>query len=234
MRPHYSRVGTARLLNRMMSTEPLPIKVIQLPETKPLDDPEALWALQVDLLSMAESVLGRRDLSKKIYQPQFSDDGPCIRNTPNLDGAFTELSRAGERYWPAVVFEMAHETVHLLDPVPGSTNNLEEGVAVAFSLHVQPSFGVCLQSSIPSYICAYQLVCNLPGGPLRAAGRVRNRFDALNDITVQDLMGLFPSVGESVLGRLAERFTRTVGQAHLSQLSDVSKELTEDRSSGES
>ena len=185
--------------------------MIQLPETEPLDDPEALWALQVDLLSMAESILGRRDLSKKIYQPQFSDDGPRIRNTPNLDGAFTELSRAGECYWPTVVFEMAHETVHLLNPVPGTTNNLEEGVAVAFSLHVQPSFGVCMQPSIPSYLHAFQLARMLPGGPLRGAERARNQFGALNDITVQDLWGLFPSVGEAVLGRLAERFTRNVG-----------------------
>ena len=187
------------------------MELIQLPVTKPLDDPETLWALQVNLLSTAESMLGRRDQSKKIYQPQFSDDGPCIRNTPNLDGAFTELSRAGEFHWPTVVFEMAHETVHLLNPVPGNTNNLEEGVAVAFSLHVQPSFGVCVQPSIPSYICALQLARMLPGGPLQAAERVRNRFGALNSITVQDLLGLFPSVGEAVLGRLAERFKRHLG-----------------------
>lgn len=198
-------------LYRTMSTDPSSTKVIQLPETKPLDDPEAMWALQVHLLSTAESILGRRDLSKKIYQPQFSADGPRIRNTPKLDGAFTELSRAGECYWPAVVFEMAHETVHLLDPVPGDTNNFEEGVAVAFSLHVQPSFGVCIQPSMPSYLSAFQLVCTLPGGPLRAARRARDRFGALNAITIQDLQGLFPSVGEEVLRKLAERFTRNLG-----------------------
>ena len=195
-------------LYRTMSTEPSSTKVMQLPETKPLDDPEAMWALQVHLLSTAESILGRRDLSKKIYQPQFSADGPCIRNTPILDGAFTELSRAGECYWPTVVFEMAHETVHLLDPVPGGTNNLEEGVAVAFSLHVQPSFGVCIQPSIPSYLHAFQLAQILPGGPLRAARRVREEFGMLNDITLQDLHDLFPSVDEAVLGILARRFER--------------------------
>ena len=95
-----------------------------------------------------------------------------------------------------------------LDPVTGDTNNLEEGVAVAFSLHVQPSFGVCIQPSIPSYLRAFQLARILPGGPLRAAGRVRDEFGALNDITVQNLQDLFPSVGEVGLGRLVERFTR--------------------------
>ena len=93
-------------------------EVIQLPETMPREAPEALWTLQLELLSMAESILGHRDIRKKIYSPQFSDEGPCIRNTPNLDGAFAELSRVGECYWPTVVFEMAHETVHLLNPFP--------------------------------------------------------------------------------------------------------------------
>ena len=151
------------------------------------------------------------DLSKKIYQPKFSDEGPCLRNTPNLDGAFAELSRAAECSWPEVVFEIAHETIHLLNPVIGGTNNLEEGVAVAFSLHVQPSYGVNLQPSIPSYLHALQLSLMLPEGPFRAAKRVRHRVGALNAVTAHDLRELFPSVEELVLGRLAERFSRNMG-----------------------
>ena len=179
---------------------------MQLPETKPRDDPGALWALQVELLSMAESILGRRDLSKKIYQPQFSDDVPRIRNTPNSDGAFVELSRAGECSWPEVVFEMAHETVHLLNPIVGNTNNLEEGVAVAFSLHVQPSYSICIRPSGPSYLHAFQLVCTLPEDPFEAARRVRDRVGALSALTAQDLWELFPNVDTVVLGKLTERF----------------------------
>lgn len=157
---------------------------------------------------MAESILGPRDLSKRIYPPQFTDGGPCIRNTPNLDGAFTELSRAGECYWPTVVFEMAHEAVHLLNPVAGSTNNLEEGVAVAFSLYVQPSYDVRIRPSLPSYLHALHLARMLPGGALAAAARLRSRFGALNDITVQDLRRTFPSVGEDLLRSLTAKFTR--------------------------
>ena len=48
---------------------------MKLPQTNPRDDPSALWALQMELLSIAESVLGRRDQSKKVYQPQFTDYG---------------------------------------------------------------------------------------------------------------------------------------------------------------
>ena len=48
------------------------------------------------------------------------------------------MSDNGRFYWPTVVYELAHETVHLLNPVfLGEANYLEEGVAVAFSLHGQ-------------------------------------------------------------------------------------------------
>ena len=165
-----------------------------------------MGALQIELLSMAESILGRRNLSKKVYRPQFSGDGPHIRNTQNLDGAFVELSRAGECSWPEVVFEMAHETVHLLNPIAGNTNNLEEGVAVAFSLHVQPSYSICVHPSSPSYLHVFQLASMLPEGPLEAARRARDRVGALSDVTERDLGELFPNVDAVVLGKLAERF----------------------------
>lgn len=184
---------------------------MQLPKTHPRDDRNALWALQMALLSTAESVLGPRDTSKKIYQPQFSDIGPLLRNTPSLDGAFVELSRNGERYWPTVIFEMAHETVHLLNPTIGSTNNLEEGIAVAFSISVQPLYGINIRPSMRSYLEALQLVSTLPGGPLEAGKRVRSELHALSDVNLQDLEDLFPSVDKLILRKLAEGFIRNSG-----------------------
>ena len=158
---------------------------------------------------MAEFALGPRDLAKKVYQPQFTDDGPQIRNTPNLDGAYVELSRAGECYWPTVVYEMAHETVHLLNPFPGNTNNLEEGIAVEFSVTAQQSYDISIQQpSMESYLYVLQLVCMLPGGSLEAAKSVRDSVGALSDVTAQHLGELFPNVDKVVLNKLAERFIR--------------------------
>ena len=174
----------------------------------PRDDPPALWALQGKLLLIAQSILGSRDPLKKIYQPQFADNGPNIRNTPNLDGAFVELSRNAEGHWPTVVYEMAHETVHLLNPGPGNTNNLEEGVAVAFSIHVQPSFGICIPTLDPSYLCVFQLGSVLSGGALEAGRRVRDCFGALSAPTAQELQELFPNVDTIILRKLALRFMR--------------------------
>ena len=136
---------------------------------------------------------------------------PQLRNTPDLDGAYAELSRNGQHYWPTAVFEMSHETVHLLNPIPGNTNNLEEGVAVAFSLHVQPSYGISIPVSMPSYLYALQLVQALPGGPLTAAARVRRQVGSLGAATRQCLVGLFPEVDEGVLTNLAKGFVRSAG-----------------------
>ena len=179
---------------------------MQLPETKPRDDPHALWSLQVELMSMAQSLLGHRDTSKQVYQPQFTDNGPCIRNTPNLDGAFAELSQSAGSSWPLAVFQMAHETVHLLNPVPGGTNNLEEGVAVAFSLQVQPSYGISVQISDPCYEHVLQLASMLPGGPLKAARHLRDCVGALSKVTTQDIEDLFPNIDRVVSSKLAEPF----------------------------
>ena len=115
---------------------------MQLPDGRPEVDPQALWRLQNELLTLAESLLGPRDSAKKIYQPNFDSDGPHIRNTPNLDGAFAELSPNAAGYWPTVVYEMGHETVHLLNPDRLGVNFLEEGMAVAFSLRAMERYGL--------------------------------------------------------------------------------------------
>lgn len=181
---------------------------MQLPEGNPRDAPNALWALQTELLSLAESLLGPRDASKKIYQPQFADSGPHIRNTPSQDGAFVELGRDSECSWPETIFEMAHETVHLLNPICGNTNNLEEGVAVSFSLHVQPTYNICVRPAMEAYVEVLRLVGMLPGGPLEAARRVRERVGALSEAKTADLKDLFPHVDGAVLTKLAEQFVR--------------------------
>ena len=118
-------------------------------------------------------------------------NGPQLRNTPDLDGAYVELSPNGRFYWPTVVFEMAHETVHLLNPVPGNTNNLEEGVAVAFSLHVQPSYEISVPVCMRSYEYALMLANSLPGGALTAAKAIRHQVGALSAATTECLAELF-------------------------------------------
>lgn len=178
---------------------------MRLPTTHPIDDAASLWALQQELMRAAEDLLGPRDSTKKIMQPMFSTAGPHLCHTPNLDGAFAELSRNAEGYWPTVVFELAHETVHLLNPTVGYTNWLEEGVAVEFSIHAQSMFD--LQRYMPPrgiYLDALEMVRALPGGTFDAARAVRKIAKSLNAVTHQNLIYLFSGIDEALLKQLAE------------------------------
>ena len=177
--------------------------------SSPGANPGGLWKLQCELMKLAEDVLGRRDTSKTIYQPVFSDDGPFIRNTPNLDGAFAELSRNAEGYWPTTVYELAHETVHLLNPKPGTGNWLSEGIAVAFSVYAQLHFKLEPQNiNLCSYRRSLELVSELPHEPLVAGRNIRTSCGSLNDVNQSSLADLFPDVDSEILKELCQTFVR--------------------------
>jgi len=179
---------------------------MRLPTSVPEYDPSGLWALQQELLALAEQLLGKRDQTKTIYQPTFHENGPHIRNTPNLDGAFVELGNGSKVYWPTVVYEMAHETVHLLNPTVSHTNWLEEGVAVEFSIYAQSLFSLAIQAPESGpYLEALQTVRALPGGTFSGAYRVRAVAGGLNSVTFEQLCALFPTSEPAGLRRLSEK-----------------------------
>ena len=175
----------------------------------PRKDPSALWSVQLQLLSLAEDTLGRRDVSKVICQPILTDHDPNIRNTPNLDGAFAELSRNAEGYWPTALYELAHETVHLLNPKPGDGTWLSEGIAVAFSSYAQQQFKLEPQRvKKPSYRRSLEFVSKLPPDPLTAGRRIREACSTLDNATQSILETLFPGLDLDTLRELCKPFER--------------------------
>ncbi len=117
------------------------------------------------------------------------------------------LSYASKNYWPTVLYEMAHETIHLLNPISGSANWLEEGVAVEFSIYAQQKFSLpCIQSpDSGSYRQALDMVRLLPGGALCSAYRVRDAFGSLSSVTFDQLCELFPDHDLESLRKLSEQ-----------------------------
>lgn len=178
---------------------------MNLPTSVPEHDPSGLWSLQGHLLELAEKLLGERDKSKQIHQPAFHDNGPHIRNTPSFDGAFVELGNGSKVYWPTVVYEMAHETVHLLNPIAGYTNWLEEGIAVEFSIYAQQEYGLSRIQYPQSgpYHDALELVRSLPEGALRSAHRVREAIGSLSSATFEQLSSMFPTHDPDNLRKLS-------------------------------
>lgn len=178
----------------------------QFPNDLPVDNAPAVWTLQQFLLAHAESRFGRRTPGKKLYQPVFDNARPCIINTPNLDGAFASLSKNASEYWPTTLFELAHETVHLLDPAPGFTNYLEEGIAVAFSVEMSQSYtDDPQQPNDHHYQKAWHLVIRLPDHWANAASRLRKKCGSLRAATPEDILTLYPSMHNGLLDQLCSK-----------------------------
>lgn len=176
-------------------------------DNSPKDSPSELWKLQGFLLSEIEGLIGRRDINKIIYQPAFNDEGPFIC-VPH-DGAYAVLSPNSKSSWGVALYELAHETVHLLDPVAGNTNILEEGVATRFSEEMSKKLAGCAMStSMSSYREAEILVGELPKPFYNSVRLIREKVGALSKVTKNDLVELFPDISEEVASTLCETFIR--------------------------
>ncbi|MEZ8232408.1 hypothetical protein CWO04_00340 [Vibrio splendidus] len=169
----------------------------------PKDSKVAVWALQKFLLEEAEKLLGKKELDKQIFQPTFGERGPFIRNRLQNDGAWAVLSHNAGGYWPAALYELAHETIHLLNPVIGYTNYLEEGIAVAYSIDMSKRETTHPMSPNDKYYQrAYELVQLLPDGIYESAKWIRNELGSLGNVKVADLKKLFPALEDEVIVEL--------------------------------
>lgn len=182
---------------------------MKLPDTKPQCDPEALWSLQLELLTRVEAYFGKRDSSIVLCQPRFHDcDRPEIQFTPDNFGVFAVLGCDAKFNWSYALYQLSHETVHLLDPVfRGMGNFLEEGVAVAISLHFSRLYGLnFIAPSTGMYRNALNLVNELPEGAILSARRIRMELGKFSGVTRDDLIQLYPKLDSSVATHLARKF----------------------------
>lgn len=171
-------------------------------ENTPINDPVEVWRIQLLLIADAESRYGARDATKTICQPVFGPDGPILVNTPDMSGAFARLSNASAGYWPTLVFELAHETVHLLDPIAGVTNYLEEGVASAFSVEMSALTSHPQSYTDSAYSAALELVKQLPAPLATSVARIRQICGRLSLVTPEVLSSNFPLLSSSSVRRL--------------------------------
>jgi hypothetical protein len=182
----------------------------RFPAERPCDAPSMLWQLQGRLMADVEARLGPRAGAQQIYQPSFHDSAPCLINTPDMTGCFACLSGAAANYWPTAVFELAHETVHLLDPRVGGTNNLEEGVAVAYSLEQWRAHSSDPPPYLPSsYLDAVISLSALGSDYYAISARIRRTAGALGDATAEHIRAAAPAVPPDLASWLASPFRLT-------------------------
>ncbi|WP_133273792.1 hypothetical protein [Hymenobacter radiodurans] len=153
--------------------------------------PNEVWQLQNYLLNEAETLLGPKG-NTIIYQPEFKKvGGPQLINSNTRDGAWAALSPYAAQYWPTTAYELAHETIHLLNPVHGYTNHFEEGIAVLFAERISQHTESPQQDDISAYRKALALIHHIPYDPFEVAKRVRSECGALSKVTPEILTKVF-------------------------------------------
>lgn len=170
-------------------------------------DAPRVWAIQQELLAQAVALLGPPDPSWTICQPEYWYGKPVIQHRDdNKTHAWAKLSRMAARSWPQLRFELAHETVHLLNPVIGATTWLEEGIAVVFQIHIQspndiklirPRFG-------GDYHTAWQLVEQLGESPFVFGKVIRAKYGSLERRSVDEILSIRPMLDLAIARKLAQ------------------------------
>jgi hypothetical protein len=179
---------------------------------RPSKSKEGTMKLQRFLLRQAEARYGNRDSNKNISQPFYEDKNkkfggraPFILNSLDGTSASAILSENAANYWPTALYELAHETIHLLNPIKGYTNYLEEGVAVAFSLEAMKEYTnhQPLPEPTPHYRRALELVKMLPNDFNSAIYAIREKCGSLGAATHEDLILLFPTLDPKIAKELS-------------------------------
>ena len=88
------------------------------------------------MIHLVEELFGPRDTSYTVYQIETGYEVPQIMYYDNCPkGIYIRLVTDPAEYLSKACYQLAHETVHLLAPIRGIANNLEEGIATYFAGH---------------------------------------------------------------------------------------------------
>lgn len=187
------------------------LKLPSLPSGSPNDNPEALAELRAIFINSLESQIGWRDRQWGLLQTEFDDKNPYIFVYKPQNLVKICLSRAAKEDWCAAIHELAHECVHVMNPINHAASFLEEGVAVWFSMKMAELAGTPLCALLdhldktPIYRAAYDLVLKLPDEPLCAAKKVRSECGSLSAVTGDALSRIYPSLYMETIGKLCSR-----------------------------
>lgn len=89
-----------------------------------------------DMIHHAEELFGQRDESYTVHHIETGHKKPQIMYFNNCPkGIYIRLFTDPAENMSRACYQLAHETVHLLAPVRGVANNLEEGVATYFGAY---------------------------------------------------------------------------------------------------
>ncbi len=159
------------------------------------------------MITKAEAQFGARDRSFTVLGVEFRNGVPQVWFPGNCGHVVVQLGLSAMQDPNRALFQLAHECVHLLDPAPGATNNLEEGVATHFSLEfMQAELGLTYSTGDAKYDSACSLVRLLISTKSDSVRELRRLHGPLRGITTQQISGICPSLNAGTASQLANPF----------------------------
>lgn len=180
-------------------------------------DGEARWDAKAILrcrlpqaIALAESMYGPRDDAFTLLEVRFGGDVPRLEpvGAPEEKAVRLWLSRGtltnATEY--QAMHQLAHEVIHLLNPVRDKANVLEEGVATLFSSDFLSHIGCGKPApeTQPYYARAVALVSGLEATHPGAAKMLRMACGAWSAVTAGAILGLYPDTLPSAAAELVE------------------------------
>ena len=161
------------------------------------------------MLSQAESEFGERDGSFTLLGVEFGGEIPCIWFPGCKKNISVRLNISALGSEAQACFQLAHEVIHLLSPVTGGTNVLEEGLATYFSvLWVKRNLSVDMSPEPSSYANAMNLVVDLIGCNHMAIKNIRKTEPSFLKIGPEMLLSECPHLGPEKAEMLVQMFER--------------------------
>jgi len=160
-----------------------------------------------EMISHLEAQFGDRDRSWTILGIEFCKSGPQTWFPGNCGHIVIQLGCSATTDLVQALFQLAHESVHLLDPtVFGFGTVLEEGLATHFSLQYIKQFNPNYTTADTKYATAASLVAQLLNLTPMAIKSLRSKGIKISQITASQLVAACPQLPKSVVLALTTPF----------------------------
>jgi hypothetical protein len=162
-----------------------------------------------DMLKIAESLYGSRDLSYTFLGIEFAENKPQNWFPGRCKHVVIQLSKSCIMEPDKACFQLAHEVIHLLSPTEyKNVNVLEEGLASYFQMQYMdkewPKANMHIDD--PAYISAKKSVEKLLALDKDAIKTLRKKEPVISHITESMIIDSYPSLETKITKHLCQKF----------------------------
>lgn len=168
--------------------------------------------LQARLMREATKTFGPRAGGVKLDLPMIvkGSEYPEVQFSDDRLSAYANLTDVAGEHWENMVYQLAHELVHLLDPRPrhpigAGATWFEEAIATSFGRKYLHLLGRKVWEPANEYGYAYKCVTEAGANHLYLAGKLRKEYGHLSDIPELALKKAFNCRPE-ISKQLSQRF----------------------------